>query len=309
MDDVSMKVAALVAAQRLSLRKAAPFLASRGWPVFPCVVGGKIPLNAHGLLEASTDATVVARWWSRWPGANIGVATGARSGFDVIDVDVRGTKSGYRAFHQATERFGLENWLLRVQTPSGGMHFYYPADPMRVQRNWVCAEAAIDFRGACGSIILPPSWGWCGHDLDLPYTLIATRDSGKPINAVGLHNFLDPVMERRRLAAILRRPNPTIAVSDRLAAWVAARVEGERNCSLFWAACRMVEAGHPIDLTMSVLIPAAEKCGLVEAETVATVNSAYRHTAPTPTLARTPMTTSLASAPLATRSTVAGVGR
>lgn len=126
------------------------------------------------------------------------------------------------------------------------MHFYYPVDPMRVQRNWVCADAAIDFRGAGGSIILPSSWGWCGHDLDLPYTLIATRDDGKPINAVGLHNFLDPVMERRRLAAILRRrtqPSPS------LTAWPPGWPRGWR--ANVTAACFGLPAGWSKPATQS----------------------------------------------------------
>jgi hypothetical protein len=36
---------------------------------------------------ASTDPDTLASWWRRWPWANIGIATGARSGIIVVDVD------------------------------------------------------------------------------------------------------------------------------------------------------------------------------------------------------------------------------
>ncbi len=165
------KVQAIIRAQDLPLRKAGPFLAANGVPVFPCVEAGKVPLIRHGLLEATVDGQKAERWWNRWPKANIGLPTGTVSGFDVVDVDVRESDSGYETFHRAVAKLGLDGWALRVLTPSGGMHVYYPADPNRRQHNWVSAKTHIDFRGSGGSVILPPSVGLCDHDLHHPYTL------------------------------------------------------------------------------------------------------------------------------------------
>jgi hypothetical protein len=280
--------AALVEAQEMPLRKAAPYLASNGWPIYPCTPGGKVPLTGHGLTDATTDAQQVERWWSQWPTANIAVATGTKSGFDVVDVDLREKRSGYPAFHNATERFGLEKWMIRVLTPSGGMHYFHPSPEHRVQRNWVCGDAAIDFRGAGGAVILPPSVGACGHDLEAPYTLIETQPKGRPIDSAGLREFLDPMIAQRRFAGVLRRntkdPRPQL-----LANWVAARPEGSRNSCLFWAACRLVEGGLAIGEAIDVLLPAAELSGLVEAEITATIRSAYRHTQPLPQPVPVPM--------------------
>lgn len=281
--------AALNTAQSMPLANAAPYLASNGWPVFPFAAGGKTPLNEHGLSEASTDAQQVERWWARWPKANIGVATGARSGFDVIDVDLRDTKSGYPAFANATEKFGLDRWMIRVLTPSGGMHYYYPTPQHRIQRNWVCADAAIDFRGAGGAIILPPSVGTCGHDLPAPYSLIETKRAGAAVDSVGLHEFLDPRVAQRKIAASLRASKARVPIGERLAPWVASRPEGERNSGLFYADCRFVEAGQSIEDTATVLVPAAELAGLVEREIMATIRSAFLHTGPLPTVSPAPL--------------------
>src|SRR5271166_4935927 len=60
----------------------------RGWPVLPCKPGGKEPLGqiAHrGAYDACCDPGWVRWVWSRYPEANVGLATGRA--FDVIDVD------------------------------------------------------------------------------------------------------------------------------------------------------------------------------------------------------------------------------
>ena len=52
-----------------------------------CKKVGKHPRTAHGLTDASTDATIIRDWWERWPAANVGIATGPESGVFVLDVD------------------------------------------------------------------------------------------------------------------------------------------------------------------------------------------------------------------------------
>jgi hypothetical protein len=42
--------------------------ARRGWPVFPCRLGGKAPATRHGFRDATTDAKQIRRWWERQPG-------------------------------------------------------------------------------------------------------------------------------------------------------------------------------------------------------------------------------------------------
>ena len=63
-----------------------------------------------------------------------------------------------------------------------------------------------------------------------------------------------------------------------LAAWVALRGEGERNRGLFWAACRLAEAGLSLPEMVDALAPAGEQVGLPQREIETTIRSAYRAT-------------------------------
>ena len=64
--------------------------------------------------------------------------------------------------------------------------------------------------------------------------------------------------------------------AGRLAGWVAARGEGERNRGLFWASCRLAEAGLSAAEAHTALGAAAEHAGLPAPEIAATIRSAYR---------------------------------
>ena len=58
--------------------------AELGYPVFPCVPGGKAPATAHGFLDATTDAGQIDGVVDEHPDANIGMPT---AGLLVVDVD------------------------------------------------------------------------------------------------------------------------------------------------------------------------------------------------------------------------------
>ena len=68
--------------------------------------------------------------------------------------------------------------------------------------------------------------------------------------------------------------------SERLAAWVAGRGEGERNRGLFWAACRLAENGVSPSDALDAWGAAAQSAGLGDREITTTVRSAYRATQP-----------------------------
>lgn len=271
----------------LSLREAAVRFAAEGVPVFPCVPGGKRPLVQHGFHEASTEAGQVAAWWRRWPAANIGIPTGPVSGVEVVDVDVHTTGTGFPAFRTAHREGHAAGWAALVRTPSGGLHAYYPADPDRPQPSWQAAQAHVDFRGAGGYIIAPPSVIARPNGLRVPYRLIvASGTPAEPVDAAQLRSFLDPrtPIPISQTSRSLRQG----ADSRVLAGWVAARGEGERNRGLFWAACRLAEAGAPPSAVLDALGPAAEHAGLGSREIIATIRSAYRAThAPTQEAANT----------------------
>jgi len=275
----SVDIAALLArVQTLSGAEAASTLACGGLPVFPCVPGGKTPLTRHGFLDATTDLHQLSAWWTQWSEANIGVPTGPMSGIDVVDVDVRPTGDGRVAFSQVERQVGADGWAARVATPSGGFHLYYPSDSKRPQSSWACGSAHVDFRGAGGYVIVPPSVVQiAGHPV--PYRLTGTQTAPRPVDAKRLREALDPGHFTRRLTSRIIRC-PSGADAWRLASWVAGRPEGERNQGLFWAACRLAETGHDRNTTLSVLATAAQDAGLLDREICTTITSAFRHANP-----------------------------
>ena len=135
---------------RASTGEAAVALASGGVPVFPVAVGGKRPLTRHGFHDATSNLDQIRRWWSATPGANIGMPTGAASGLVVVDVDVHGPANGYVALDRADNAGLLAGWEALIQTPTDGLHVYYPAAPGSEQRSWQAGRAGIDFRGDGG---------------------------------------------------------------------------------------------------------------------------------------------------------------
>ncbi len=268
------------AVERMPLPHAAAWIAATGVPVFPCVPGGKRPLVEHGFHEGSTDARQVAAWWRRWQTANIGVPTGATSGVDVVDVDRKATGSGFAAFDRARQAGLVSAWAALVRTPSGGMHAYYPADPERPQPSWQAARAHVDFRGTGGYVVVPPSVVAVADDLRGRYELIGRAQSDPAsVDALALRDFLDPrPAPSFRPAGASQTPD-----AERLAGWVAALGEGERNRGLFWAACRMAEAGTSPASALDALGPAAEHAGLPPREVFTTIRSAYRAVGTPPT--------------------------
>ena len=58
--------------------------AARGWPVFPCQPGQKIPATSHGYRDATTSPRQITEWFTRHPGRNLAIATGT-PGPDVLD--------------------------------------------------------------------------------------------------------------------------------------------------------------------------------------------------------------------------------
>ena len=265
----------LLATGRMSTRDAALVFARAGIPVFPCIGEGKRPLTRAGFHDASCDVDRVRGWWSRWPNANIGMPTGATSGIDVVDIDVAGEASGFSAFDRAATARLVEGELARVRTPSGGLHVYFPAEPSRPQRCWQAAAAQIDFRGAGGYVLVPPSM-LASERGRVVYRLFSlSAANARPLDAESLRLFIDP-RPVRSAESVHSSSSPD---AERLATWVSRLQEGERNHGLFWAACRLAEAGFTSSDVEAALGPAAGSIGLPEWEIATTIRSAVRQAA------------------------------
>jgi len=258
--------------------------------VFPCVPGTKRPLTRHGFTEASTDPRRIAWWWRCWPEANIGVPTGRPDGFDVLDVDVHRSGSGFPALLRARQAGLVGGWAALVRSPSGGVHLYFPGAEDRGQASWALPRAHVDFRGMGGYVIGPPSRVLAGDGRRRGYALLATGRDPRPLDAGALRRLLAPAPRRPRVRSGVDRAGRS---GRRLAAWLELQPEGNRNRALFWAACRQAEAGVAEDEARHVLGAAAARTGLGEREIEATLTSAFR------TLGRRPAQTAEVSYRLA----------
>jgi hypothetical protein len=101
-------------------------------------------------LDATTDPDQIEQWWSRRPDANIGVATGAASGFCVVDIDPRNLGNGN--WENLTDTHGPIPETIQALTGGGGTHILLAGD-------LPCTKLApgVDFKGNGGYICAPPS--------------------------------------------------------------------------------------------------------------------------------------------------------
>ena len=130
----------------------------RGLAVFPLEEKGKRPKTRNGFKDATTDAAQVKAWWQQWPNANIGIATGKRSGgIFVIDLDIDEDKGidGYHTLEDWQRENGKfpETWT--AITGRGGYHLYFHSNSEIKNRAGIID--GVDVRGDGGYVVAPPS--------------------------------------------------------------------------------------------------------------------------------------------------------
>jgi hypothetical protein len=123
-----------------------------GYAVFPCRPGAKLPATGHGVLDATTDAEQIRRWWSRRPDFNIGLAC---NGLVVIDIDPDGLAwPGDEGKRQSIKGTGCP----LQRTPRGGYHLLFSVPDGHA---WRCSVGllapGVDVRTNGGFIVVAPS--------------------------------------------------------------------------------------------------------------------------------------------------------
>jgi len=135
--------------------EAALFYARQGWAVLPLQSRGKIPLTAHGMHDATTDEETILAWWSKWPEANVGIATGKCSNLVVIDID--GPK-GERALADLLRKRGATLPETLVVKTGKGRHIYFRKTRGPFPRCSASKIArGIDVRSDGGYVVAAPS--------------------------------------------------------------------------------------------------------------------------------------------------------
>jgi hypothetical protein len=128
--------------------KAALRYAELGYPVFPCVPGGKAPATTHGFWDATTDVNQITAWWTARPDSNIGMPT---AGLLVVDVD--GADNPW----PGDDLEGLAECPVSL-TPRGGRHYIFRQPAGKAWSSTASRLAPkVDTRANGGYIVLPPS--------------------------------------------------------------------------------------------------------------------------------------------------------
>jgi hypothetical protein len=220
--------------------EAALALAARGVRVLPVQSAGKAPLTRHGVHDASTDPDVLRRWWSRWPEANLAIATGA-PGVDVLDVDVRGQRSGWAALRKLRDAGVLPDGAPLVRTPSSGIHLHFVGTD---QRNGSLHAHHLDFRAAGGYVLVPPSY----VDTGVYAGFYRWERPGAPNTRLDWSAVTELLSPPPPGPDVQLRPQPPLRGPDvhTLAAAVEREPKGNRNNLLFWAFCEALRCGYDL---------------------------------------------------------------
>jgi hypothetical protein len=211
--------------------------ASRGVPVLPVRPAEKAPLTVHGVRDASTDTVVLRAWWARWPQANVAIATGGW-GVDVLDVDVRGSHSGWAALNRLRRAGLVRDGMPRARTPSGGIHLYFVGTD---QRNGSLHPEHLDFRSTGGYVLVPPS----RVVTDTYAGVYRWEHRAAPAARLDWHAV------QRFLRPAPATPPPRATPHNgwdvtKLARTVERTQPGNRNNTLFWAFCEGLRSGYDL---------------------------------------------------------------
>ncbi|PZS12461.1 MAG: hypothetical protein DLM64_04865 [Solirubrobacterales bacterium] len=153
--------------QRATRHIAALALAEEGFRVLPCHTPtdggcscgeagcescGKHPRTARGCKDATSDPGQIDVWWTRWPDANIGVATGEE--LHVIDIDGHEAQASFDAL--CREHGPLPPTRVQRTGRDGGRQLWYrPPGQTALRGRRLLSN--VDTRGEGGYVIAAPS--------------------------------------------------------------------------------------------------------------------------------------------------------
>ncbi|GFO59229.1 hypothetical protein GMST_15540 [Geomonas silvestris] len=143
--------------EKINMKQAALDYAGKGIAVFPLWQNGKAPLTKNGFKDATTDPIVINQLWSQHPDANIGVPTGAVTGWLVVDVDNKNGVLGSDTLKILELQHGELPGTRQHSTPSGGYHLLFKRPNREVPCSAGKLGPGLDVRCEGGYIVAPPS--------------------------------------------------------------------------------------------------------------------------------------------------------
>lgn len=120
-----------------------------------CSSKGKHPIFSGWSKIATIDKAIITKWWSKYPSANIGIPTGKKSGWLVLDIDTKYDGDKTLEFYEMLYD-DLPKTVTAI-TGSGGEHriFKYPKG-LKIPNKVNFAEG-LDTRSNGGLIVATPS--------------------------------------------------------------------------------------------------------------------------------------------------------
>jgi len=256
-----------------TLVEAALSYAARGLHVFPCAwiedgacscrdpeceSPGKHPLTPHGLLDATADPEAVKDFWTKFPKANIAIATGEKSGIVAVDVD-----DVDLAMPELSKYDFKSN---PIQQTGKGWHiiFSYPGVYVKTCNKFL---PGMDSRADGGYIMAAPSSHISGNFYQWKREL----------------NGSCPPQPAALLTAINGPSNNGNGQKPRFDSSIVWEgiPDGQRDETLFKYACKMRHNDTPRDLAERLIVEAAARCKppFPEREALRKVEQAYRYDA------------------------------
>lgn len=222
--------------------------------VFPVKERSKIPMiptkeGGHGCLDATTDEAKIIEWWTKYPNANIGAATGKKSGnLLAIDLDRKDDVDGVdNLLHWEQEHhLQLPQTLTNLTGGGGEQRIFRVKDPTVYSGSCSSILNGVDIRTEGNYIVVPPSIHPNGKEYvwDAGCDDIAEADDA-------VYKFLEPVLKA------------TKGTGRKISVFKAAETfaKGERNDQLFRLAASLQAQGLSDDaITAAVHAENDSKC-------------------------------------------------
>lgn len=226
---------------------------------------GKHPVDSGWQHSRRGGSDVSEDFTRRRPWANnIGIVTGAASGFFVLDVDPE--HHGDQTLAAMVQAEAPLPATYTVRTGSGGSHFYFRMPDFNPRNSTGRLGKGLDVRADNGQVVAPPSITRKGcYSVEVDVAVAA---------APGW--LLDRLQPADRTANQLRAGQPGRGTAvGRLAgvlAFLLASPDGSRNTRLHWSACRLGEmvAEGALDESkaVEVLFTAGSDIGMKSAEMI-----------------------------------------
>ena len=213
-----------------------------------CERAGKHPITQHGVNDATTKRKQIKRWWTANPNANIGIATGSKSGIIVLDIDPR--NGGVKSLKRRKKELGPLPDTVTALTGGGGRHlvFKYPSFAVRKDTSGKKFGQGVDILSDGCIMVAPPS----RHATGKRYRWKEGKSYRDLKPAKLPKTWLDRL--RRNGSAESGKDNPSAQPDGRI-------LEGQRNTSLTSLAGTLQRGGvSPAAINAALIAENEAKC-------------------------------------------------